>query len=593
VKFHWETNCFHVRDQSYQVVVKVTDDAPGNSPQLVTFKTWNIRVIAPAPRWSQVDLDLVNRTAKLTWNDYTCTNADKIQVWRRVGTFPFSAASCEAGISRYRGYQLIEEVDPVMTEFIDTNKGRKLAMGASYCYRLVAVFSNPAGGKSYVSEERCVGPILVDAPLITNVSVVKTDVEEGNILVRWFSPQDISKEQFPEPYEYEVYRANGFNGEENIINVSGRITDTVFTDAVPNTLSQPYNYRIVLYSKTQHTPDYNAIDTSDIASSVLLKAIPGDKKITLTWEADVPWSNVIPNNSFHRLYRKSGGNDDEFELLKMVDVTTKGFTYTDSLLREEDYFCYKAVTLGSYGNPAFDDLENDSQIICASPFSVRLPCKPIVTIEENQCEKKPTECVESEIVNKLSWTPDLGSGCRQDIMKYNVYRVDVTGEQTLIGSVTSRSWQDPGIASFAFCYRVAAVDALGREGEMSDVVCNDNCPYFELPNVFTPNGDGCNDRFAAYRAEAEEPSTCESVALHRCARFVNGVKIKILNRWGREVYSFRSSDQNNIYINWDGRDKAGELLDPGVYYYVADVTFDTRDPRKRAKQYKGWVNLLR
>jgi hypothetical protein len=59
------------------------------------------------------------------------------------------------------------------------------------------------------------------------------------------------------------------------------------------------------------------------------------------------------------------------------------------------------------------------------------------------------------------------------------------------------------------------------------------------------------------------------------------------------VYSFRSSDQNNIYINWDGRDKAGELLDPGVYYYVADVTFDTRDPRKRAKQYKGWVNLLR
>ncbi|HTE28776.1 MAG TPA: hypothetical protein VK666_00270, partial [Chryseolinea sp.] len=43
-KFHWETECIHVKDQPYQVVFKITDK-PLNGPRLVTFKTWFIKVV--------------------------------------------------------------------------------------------------------------------------------------------------------------------------------------------------------------------------------------------------------------------------------------------------------------------------------------------------------------------------------------------------------------------------------------------------------------------------------------------------------------------------------------------------------------------
>ncbi|WP_079684956.1 hypothetical protein [Ohtaekwangia koreensis] len=39
---------------------------------------------------------------------------------------------------------------------------------------------------------------------------------------------------------------------------------------------------------------------------------------------------------------------------------------------------------------------------------------------------------------------------------------------------------------YASCYRVSAIDAEGAEGPSGEAVSNDNCPYRELPNVFTP-----------------------------------------------------------------------------------------------------------
>jgi hypothetical protein len=489
---------------------------------------------------------------------------------------------------------MIAAFDPSITEFIDTNEGKKLAMGATYCYRIVAIFSSPAGGKSYVSEERCVGPILADAPVITNVSVNATDTDTGSIEVKWLSPSDISKVQYPEPYEYEVYRASGFNGTSNIVNVSGRISEPSFMDENMDTETHTWNYRIVLYSKTQNNPEYNAIDTSDVASGVFLTATPGEKKITLTWDADVPWSNVVPESPTHLLYRKSGiAPDEDYELIKSVDVTEKGFVYTDSLLQDDDYFCYKIVTRGTYGNPNIPILLNYSEQVCAFPINNLIPCQPILTVDQSDCEAAlaGSECIEDAIVNNLQWEPLLGPGCRKDIVSYNVYRETPSGP-LLVANVNTLSWSDESLTSFAFCYRVAAIDSKGGMGPMSELACNDNCPYYELPNVFSPNHDGCNDLFSAYGA-VQSGGTCDVVELQRCARFVRSVDVKILNRWGREVYAYNSAGGKSIYVDWDGRDKKGNLLDAGVYYFVGDVKFDVLDPKRRSRRMKGWVQLIR
>jgi hypothetical protein len=61
------------------------------------------------------------------------------------------------------------------------------------------------------------------------------------------------------------------------------------------------------------------------------------------------------------------------------------------------------------------------------------------------------------------------------------------------------------------------------------------------------------------------------------------------------VYSYEGnlrSETNNIYVDWNGKDSNGNLLSSGVYYYVADVTFDIVSP-DNTKVIKGWVHLMR
>jgi hypothetical protein len=133
---------------------------------------------------------------------------------------------------------------------------------------------------------------------------------------------------------------------------------------------------------------------------------------------------------------------------------------------------------------------------------------------------------------------------------------------------------------------------------LSEAVCNDNCPYYELPNVFTPNGDECNNVFSAYsdrNTGGGEESQCpvKDYFPKKCARFVQKVVFRVYNRWGKEVYTYTSGSERTIYIDWDGRGSDGRELASGVYYYVAEVTFDSVDPQKRNKDIKGWVHLLR
>lgn len=83
----------------------------------------------------------------------------------------------------------------------------------------------------------------------------------------------------------------------------------------------------------------------------------------------------------------------------------------------------------------------------------------------------------------------------------------------------------------------------------------------DLPNVFTPNGDGVNDYFV----------------IDEALLFPNNELI-ILNRWGQEVYSMNG--YNNTF---DG----GGLHD-GVYFYV--FYYDTTKPNTKKKE--GFLTLI-
>ena len=213
--FSWQTTCEHIRDQPYLVTFKVTDN-PLQGVSLVEFRTMNIIVVAPSPKGltSVVNSD---RTIDLTWDPYSCVNAESIQVWRRIDSFNISPDECVVGMPNEAGYSLIDVIPASDISYKDDNGGSKLAFDANYCYRLVATFPLPQGGQSYVSIETC-GIIKADGPAITNVTVDETSTIDsptsGKITVSWRGPFEIDQSLFPPPYQYELWRGTGLKTSE-------------------------------------------------------------------------------------------------------------------------------------------------------------------------------------------------------------------------------------------------------------------------------------------------------------------------------------------------------------------------------------------
>jgi len=608
LNFNWNTNCSHVKDQPYQITFKISDKST-QGPSLVQFKTWRIKVVGPKPVWKTAAVDLATRSANLEWENYACaSSATTMEVWRRVDSFNGIVGPCITGMPDSFGYTRIAILPIGTTRY--TNTG--LASGAKYCYRLVAVFPLPKGGKSIVSQEICVPPFKADRAVITNVTIDKTDDRNGQITVKWRSPFEIDKINFPPPYSYKVFRAEGFSGKIKLVETfPGTRPDSVWVDTGLNTRDIIYNYRILGF-------DTNGIriDSSAVASSVRLEIKQSFKQLELRWIANVPWSNNTFDFPTHSIFRGPGGSD-ETQLVKIADanVNQKGFVFVDENLDETKTYCYRVEANGSYGNLKIQTpLINFSQISCAQPSVDNPPtCNPSLLPprpEDIDCNKyfESASCNSSNLFsNTLTWKRSLDPGCQINISSYAIYYAAKVGDEfkKLPGVVTDTFFVHNNLPSFAGCYKISAIDRSGKESELSDQLCFDNCPYYEMPNVFTPNGDNCNDVFSAYSTRSigeGGTSNCSQKSLtsaqildlqKRCARFVQKVTFTVFNRWGGQVYSYESGGERNIYVDWDGKDNNRKDLATGVYYYEAQVTFDVVDPSKATRIIKGWVQLIR
>jgi gliding motility-associated-like protein len=127
----------------------------------------------------------------------------------------------------------------------------------------------------------------------------------------------------------------------------------------------------------------------------------------------------------------------------------------------------------------------------------------------------------------------------------------------------------------AGCYAVTSVDSNLNESSLSNIVCVDNCLYYKLPNVFTPNGDGVNDLFV--------PITPKNVV----ERYIDKIDLKMYSRWGNLVF-----ETTNKHIEWDGKSKqSNTLLKAGVYYYVCDI-YEKRISGIEHRTLTGFVHVF-
>ncbi len=114
-------------------------------------------------------------------------------------------------------------------------------------------------------------------------------------------------------------------------------------------------------------------------------------------------------------------------------------------------------------------------------------------------------------------------------------------------------------------YIVAAQNMCGTDLDsafIEIIVCD-----LEIPNVFTPNGDGSNDYFQLIEFAGIESFSCV-----------------ILNRWGNVMREYSEAS-----FGWDGKDESGNDATEGTYFYI--VTATTKGNRQISKQ--GVVTLVR
>ncbi|GAB3882205.1 T9SS type B sorting domain-containing protein [Spirosoma agri] len=611
VTFSWQTNCNQAREEPYDITLKVNDVPPGRGTvSLVSFATLRIRLYAPSVKnlTARPTATVAGRAIQLNWTAYSCgrivntgagLDTTKLIVYRKEGCTTVDIQPCVTGLDPSFGYQQIASIPYTATSYVDTSALRR---GVSYSYRIVA--RNPGignnGGLSVASTEACLElPLL--APVMTQVTVDSTDTQRGRITVRWTRPIGLTPGDLGAPYQYRLQRATGLAGTDfvNIATINttlqAGVADTVYIDrgssvSALNTTANAYRYRVEFYY-TGTNGQFTRLDVTDPASSVRLAATPSQRQVALSWQANTPWSN---DNRTHDIYRSRSGPTGPFN--KIAEVRVQGpqtYVFTDTgndtfladgntsrILTADSSYCYRVMTRGQYADPKLAGLapiENYSQVLCATPSDTTKPCAPQLRLDSLNCANLSSEslCGQVSFTNKLRWTLTTGPTCDPNVVGYKLYygrySQDTPAVLASIPAPTT-TFDHTNLTTVAGCYYVTAVSRSGVESLPSNRVCNDACPAFVLPNVFTPNGDGKNDLFVPLA----------------CPRFVESVALIVFNRYGSKVYEGTSPT-----LAWNGKTTNGADLPTGLYYYQVSVRYAVLDRDAAPQVLKGWVQILR
>lgn len=562
-EFYWATNCKHLRNTSYQVVVKAQDNAP---IPLVDLKTVTINILAPAPENFSGLYDPIDDAVSLKWDaSYACESSDKFQgysIWRKKGC-GYQVDTCNTDLAS-QGFIKIGETQG--DSWVDTD----LQKGSDYSYVVAAEFASVSQiGMLYnkfrgVSTAEVCIKLPLDLPLFYHVDVKETSSDEGVVYVDWIKPQAEALDTLlhPGPYVVKLYRV--LNGVQELVKevkvpTYSSVWDTVYIDSNLNTVDNSYEYFIDFF-----VSEDQLLGTTAQPSSVFLSVIESDSTLELNWDESVPWDNEL-----YYIHLKQ--EDGSFLLLD----STKNQNYLHQSLSNDSTYCYKIESSGSYNREGLTaPLMNFSQIVCAQPKDTIPPCTPILTVE-NYCTN--SNLSNEELVNYISWS--FNRQCEDStVAKYYIYYKErIDGEYDLIDSVlggNNKRYQHEFLTSLSGCYKVAAIDEVGNMSELSKEVCAVNCPKYTLPNSFTPNGDGINDLYTPIRPYSG----------------VSRINMNIYNRMGNLVFQTNSPD-----INWDGKDqKNGKELNTGVFYYVCEVYFQTAEGEVKLKEpLSGYIHLIR
>ncbi len=557
--FSWNTNCGHIRSQPYLTTFKVQDSGwpNGSVVKLVSFNTFNIRVVPPSVK--NVTAVPIGSTMKISWDLSTCSPSNNpligYKIYRKQDCAPFVPDPCQTGVPESSGFTYLGQVDASTSSYIDNNNNDGLIVGQDYSYVVVAVYKD--GTVTFGSSQVC-ARLKRDVPVVLNVDVQATSTS-GIIWIHWTAPltnvSNFDTTKFPGPYQFNLKHrtgsASGFTTLQTFTANSVLKLDTSYYHQNLNTTLTNEEYMIEFMAGTV------TVGSSQRATSIFLTTTPSDRRIDLKWNSTTPWKNYK-----YTVMRK----DSSATVFTSIGTTTaSSFTDVTNLVNGSEY-CYYVIAEGKYSDTTiYSPLINRSEIACARPIDLTPPATPTITID--------ADCPTGSVT--VTWTDIKNIPGSDDVYKYLLfYKPFVEAPYSQIATILStenNSFNRDDLNAFSGCYAVQAIDSHNNVGTLSPDFCIDNCPEFELPNIFTPNGDGSNDDFKAIRV-----------------RQIKEIDLSIVDRWGNLIYTTKDP-----YFKWDGVSAVTKAaMSEGTFFYVCHV-YESRLQGIIKRTLKGHVQLVR
>jgi len=185
----------------------------------------------------------------------------------------------------------------------------------------------------------------------------------------------------------------------------------------------------------------------------------------------------------------------------------------------------------------------------------------VIVTDDNGCSGTATTTVNTPAPVIVDLGPD------QEIILGTTIVIDLQSNVAESGLDTIL-WSGPDIKECENCteqvvmpffsemYTATIVDTSGCTGTdaLNIQVIKDRAVY--IPNVFSPNGDGNNDRFF----------------ISASAEVVEIMELSIYDRWGEIVFSNTNFSANDPGLGWDGTFRQ-QSLNPGVLVFYTKIRF--------------------
>jgi len=186
-------------------------------------------------------------------------------------------------------------------------------------------------------------------------------------------------------------------------------------------------------------------------------------------------------------------------------------------------------------------------------FSSAGPHDVVLSVSTNQ------GCVDT-VTNAINVFENPTATASEEITSLNVtFSTELLPGEEAEWIILDTSYADMNPFSYAFpdsgWYDIALIvmNENGCTDTVSYSIYVEGIPEYDMPNVFTPNGDDVNEFFQPYTYSMVEAN------------------MKIFNRWGRPVYNYEGAIPPSSLWGWDGTVNGGPKAASGTYYYVLDL----------------------